>query len=239
MTYEEYELFIKSHFEKALFKSLKKRILIQHQRDHEAIDGSTFNIDLSYTFEAGGLRYLTIIECKNWKNPVGRDQVMTFESKRQSLKAHKAVIVTATGFQRGAIEYAENNNIGLYRITSSGEVFAVSNFVGNYQHFLSNLEKLSTIDGNLIHKMQGYGIIAPRRGIVEYFKQRFHMDPFEMRAKSIQFKSRLYLEGLSKVPADWDDEYELVETCGLDLVLQNGNEIRIINALIGLSTAES
>ena len=47
----------------------------------KGLSGENYQIDVYYEFERAGVRHRVIIECKDWKHPVKREQVNTLESK--------------------------------------------------------------------------------------------------------------------------------------------------------------
>ena len=71
-----------------------------------------------YTFDGiarfeilGGAQFLVLIECKRHRRPVERLHVMALHQKLRDVGAHKALIFSTGGFQRGAIEYAHAHGI--------------------------------------------------------------------------------------------------------------------------------
>jgi len=233
LTYYEYELLVKQHFEREIERSLRKRIIIKHQQNLVSPDGNSFNIDLSYRFKVGAINYLTIIECKHWTSTIKKDVVLSLAAKKDSLKAHKAILVTTIGFQKGAIQYAKKNGIGLIKITSSGSVEMVNHFVGNYGAYSDELGKKSKLEDftNLV----SLGIITPNTSVENYFEAKFGIEA--QRALHNYLRAGKFPpKGLFKnVPINWSDNYVKIETCGLNIVLSSENLIRQINLLIVFS----
>ena len=60
--------------------------------------------------------FLVLFECKRHKSPVKREHVMVLHAKLQSTGAQKGVIVAASGFQSGALEYAQAHGIACVRL---------------------------------------------------------------------------------------------------------------------------
>jgi restriction system protein len=52
-----------------------------------------------------------LVECKRHSRPVERDDVLALESKLRDVGAHKAMLFSTAGFQRGALEYATERGI--------------------------------------------------------------------------------------------------------------------------------
>lgn len=108
-------------FERLVLQQFKRNreisnLEITHRELHEAADG-TYEIDLTLRFTAfGGPEFMTLVECKHHKNPIKRDLVMVLNQKKESLRAHKAILCASIGFQSGAIEFAEEHGIATARV---------------------------------------------------------------------------------------------------------------------------
>ena len=59
----------------------------------------------------GGALFRILVECKRWNRPVGRDVVLAHAMKLQNTAAHKGMIFSTSGFQKGAIEAATEHGI--------------------------------------------------------------------------------------------------------------------------------
>lgn len=86
-----------------------------HDTKIERYDG-TYQIDVYAEFEALGAQIKVLVECKRYKNKVERKTVQLLNGKLQSTGAHKGMIFATSGFQTGAIEYAEAHGIALIRV---------------------------------------------------------------------------------------------------------------------------
>ncbi|MEQ3410643.1 restriction endonuclease [Klebsiella aerogenes] len=76
-------------------------------------EGSSYQIDVYYEFEMAGIRHRVAVECKNRSRPLERDSVLAFHSKIHQCCLSHGIIVSAGGFQTGAREFAEKNNVTL------------------------------------------------------------------------------------------------------------------------------
>ena len=84
---------------------------VTHLRKVEG-DSGEYEIDVMAEFEVfGGALVKVLVECKRYKNPVKRDVVMVLESKIRDTSAHKGMVFSTSGFQKGAIEFAQNRGI--------------------------------------------------------------------------------------------------------------------------------
>lgn len=76
-------------------------------------EGSSYQIDVYYEFEMAGIRHRVAVECKNSSRPLERDSVLAFHSKIHQCCLSHGIIVSSGGFQKGAREFAEQNNVTL------------------------------------------------------------------------------------------------------------------------------
>jgi len=76
-------------------------------------EGSSYQIDVYYEFEMAGIRHRVAVECKNRSRPLERDSVLAFHAKIHECSLSHGVIVSSGGFQKGAREFAEKNNVTL------------------------------------------------------------------------------------------------------------------------------
>jgi len=85
-------------------------------REKVAASDGQYEIDVTASFRALGVRFLVLIECKCWTGPVKRDHVPSLEGKRQSIGAQKAMLFTTSSFQPSAIEFANAHGIALVAV---------------------------------------------------------------------------------------------------------------------------
>ena len=58
-----------------------------------------------------GAKFVVVVECKRYREAVKRDAVLALHSKLKDVGAHKAMMFSTRGFQKGAIKYASANGI--------------------------------------------------------------------------------------------------------------------------------
>jgi hypothetical protein len=61
-------------------------------------------------------RITRLVECKRWKDPVGRDRLDVLATSIEALGAQNGAIFTTTGFEEGAIAYAKGKGIALFLV---------------------------------------------------------------------------------------------------------------------------
>ncbi|WP_281557008.1 restriction endonuclease [Thalassomonas sp. RHCl1] len=115
MTHQEYEQHVSNiiknieSFNNATIATNKKIAGIQQP--------GTYEIDVSVTFQIDDiLSFHLIIECKKWKRPVDRPVVQKLVQTRGAISAHKAAIVSPSGFTREAVAVAKAHGIALWVI---------------------------------------------------------------------------------------------------------------------------
>jgi hypothetical protein len=91
-------------------------VKVSHDQTLTGSSGATRQIDVVIEHKKGPYTYLTLIECKYWKESVKREQIDVLHASMLDLNASKGVFFTTKGFQRGAKKYAESKGITLYRI---------------------------------------------------------------------------------------------------------------------------
>jgi len=90
----------------------QKKAYYSRDRDSDIITDISIE---TYLPEADTFSLLTIIECKNLEHKVPVDDVEEFDSKINQLGEHntKGILITKTGFQRGALKVGKSKKFGL------------------------------------------------------------------------------------------------------------------------------
>jgi restriction system protein len=73
----------------------------------------TYEIDITARFEALGVEFLVLVECKRYSGSVERDVVQVLHSKVLAAGAQKGVLFSTGYFQSGAVRYARQHGIAL------------------------------------------------------------------------------------------------------------------------------
>ena len=77
----------------------------------KGVDGLEGEIDVYYEFQHLNLTYKVAIECKDWNKPVTAKEVRDFYSKVERLSNVSAVIISTSGYQSDAVEWAKGRGI--------------------------------------------------------------------------------------------------------------------------------
>ncbi|MDJ0901577.1 MAG: restriction endonuclease [Xenococcus sp. MO_188.B8] len=86
----------------------------------ETIEGRQF--DVTIRFKQGLYSYLTLIECKKYKNPISVDKIDSFVTKSRDANANKAIIISTSGFQSGCLKVAKRHSIELFTLKETVQV---------------------------------------------------------------------------------------------------------------------
>jgi len=74
--------------------------------------GGEYKIDIFVKFTVlGGAEFKVLVECKHKGRRVERADALVLESKLRDVGAHKGVIFSTSGFQKGALKYAATRGI--------------------------------------------------------------------------------------------------------------------------------
>jgi len=131
-------------------------------------DGGEYEIDVLARFSIfGGAEVTVLIECKKYKNPVKRDLVMVLESKLRDTKAQKAMLFSTSGFQSGAIQFAQKHNIALLKVSdestsylTKAQSFVVPQQTGSYVGWLIHETENESIGMRLVSKEEPHALNA-------------------------------------------------------------------------------
>jgi hypothetical protein len=83
---------------------------------------TTHQIDVYWEFEVGGIKYSTVVQAKDWTQPVNQAELIKFKGVLDDIPGQpKGVFVTKTGFQSGARELADKSGILIYELRKASE----------------------------------------------------------------------------------------------------------------------
>ena len=92
-----------------------KDFTIEHNVKQEAPDG-TYQLDIIASFTALDVQLKILCECKQYTSQVKRERVEILEGRLKSLGMHKGILLSTSGFQSGAIQYAKVHGIALIQV---------------------------------------------------------------------------------------------------------------------------
>ncbi len=87
---------------------------VHHKRAYTGrVSQRKIQVDVSFNYTIAGADILFLVECKCYGHTVAVDDVEEFHSKLDDIGAHKGIMVTTVGFQKGAIKTAKGRGIAL------------------------------------------------------------------------------------------------------------------------------
>ncbi len=89
---------------------------VEHNVTEAGKSGAPRQTDVKFTHRAGGHTYVTLVECKRWKEKVSRDRIDVLASSKRDLNAAKGVMFTTAGYEPGAEAYAKQEGIELFTV---------------------------------------------------------------------------------------------------------------------------
>jgi hypothetical protein len=122
-TSRDYELLVHKIIGQAMSGIIRvKDLEILHNTKIKGLSGYEHQIDAAYRFKIWKTEILVLVECKQYDRNAGIDDLLEFRSRIEDIKAHKGIFVTSSGFQSGAIRFAEANRIALLVIRKTASV---------------------------------------------------------------------------------------------------------------------
>lgn len=98
-------------------------------------DDGSYQIDGVIRFDVMGVHFITLVECKHYKDPISREKIQVLYDKIRATGAHKGILISTSNFQSGAIEYAGKHGIALVQITEAGTKFEMRGRVNVIQAY--------------------------------------------------------------------------------------------------------
>lgn len=115
LTPQEYELAVKGILDRSGLDIVEFRS--KHLEKVAGVDGS-YVIDVTVRFRALGANFFVLVECKQEHRKVERKDVQILNDKIRSTGAQKGMLFSVSGFQNGAIEYADVHGIALVQLAN-------------------------------------------------------------------------------------------------------------------------
>lgn len=139
--------------------------------------GGDYRIDVLVRLNIfGGAIVAILVECKHQRRPVERDEAMVLEAKLRDVGAHKGMLFSTSGFQKGAIQYATAHGIATIAVVN-GKWLYETRGIGNepeepppwarYDRF-AGLRMTSTDNGISCHTIESGSV----DGLQEWLAER-------------------------------------------------------------------
>lgn len=112
---------------------------VQHDVKLPGPDGER-QIDVLVTHEHANSKYLTVIECRDFKGKLTVTHVDAFSSKLKDVRASKGIMVSRNGFSKTAIQKAQRLGIELCMVDCADKV--LKNRIKEIQIVISFIQKI-------------------------------------------------------------------------------------------------
>jgi hypothetical protein len=121
MDYREYELLIRAIFQQLADQDYVPNILVEHNVTKQGRT-TEHQIDVYWKFKLAGIIHQVVVQAKNWATPVDQGEVLKFEAVLRDLPGQpRGIMVTASGYQKGALEVATAHGIKLYELNEEAQ----------------------------------------------------------------------------------------------------------------------
>ena len=126
--------------------------IVRHNHHVKGKSGRRRQLDITISKKVGIYSILIVIECKNYKRPVGIERVEAFVTKLRDVGASQGVIASNSGFDEGAKAIARENSITLvsYRKAEDIDWHSLVGSRAKVKAIVTGIERrsLSIIDEN-------------------------------------------------------------------------------------------
>ncbi len=114
-----YELITQQIFQEILDQDSVRTIQVKQNITLQG-KSATHQIDVFWDFETGGICYATVVQAKDWSTPVNQGELLKFKAVLDDLPGQpRGIVVTRSGYQSGAREFAHAHGILLYELTET------------------------------------------------------------------------------------------------------------------------
>jgi hypothetical protein len=140
-TGRDYESLVEVVFTQLLEQDSVKNIVIEKNK---ILQGKTTSheIDVYWEFFAGGIKYSTIIQAKDWEQKVPQGEMLKLKAIIDDLPGQpRGIFITKTGYQSGAMDVAKANGIITYELrepTDKDWEGRIKTIVLNFKAYIPN-----------------------------------------------------------------------------------------------------
>lgn len=184
-----YELITQQIFQEILDQDSVRTVKVKH---NVTLRGKTIShqLDIFWEFDLAGIRYATVVQAKDWSTDVDQGELLKFKAVLDDLPGQpRGIVVTRTGYQRGAGEYARANGILLYQLTEVPDPPPQPSIVVTYLSYAT--WRITAIVDSSCHTLEIATFIP------EFSNTEFHADQAWLRGVEARFGSRVAKEVLS------------------------------------------
>lgn len=147
----EYEKFTQEVYQTLVNTDVVNSTNVKHNIQLVGKSGQAHQIDVYWEYKIAGVVQCVAIECKNYNKPVPIGKVRDFHSVISDLNNVAGVMVTKSGYQKGAKEYAAHYGINLKELRTPKQGEAI---IGEVELFIkaSITHRLFVVDEEYARK---------------------------------------------------------------------------------------
>ncbi len=139
---DKYEILVKNLLSSQLLEGCPAtNFKVFHGKKYIGKSGQQYAIDVSAEFKIAQVNFLVLVECKYYSRNVDIGDVLKFAARIEDISAHKGILVSTVGFQKGAIKFAKANGIALVKASDLGWVPYIGDPVIPLQNLITQLQK--------------------------------------------------------------------------------------------------
>ncbi len=109
----DYELLTKEIYQKILQSEDVTNVDVKHDTQIKGRSGVDHQVDISWQFKQAGLQHTVLIECKNYASTITLEKIRNFFAVLHDIGNCRGIMVTKTGYQEGALQFANFYGIDL------------------------------------------------------------------------------------------------------------------------------
>jgi hypothetical protein len=117
----DYELLVREIYQQLLAQDEVPNIVVEHDALKQGI-ATKHQIDVYWEFRLGGLIHRVAVQAKQWARPVDKGELLKFKGVLADLPGTLGVMVTAQGYQVGALDVAATYGIKI-QLTHRDDAF--------------------------------------------------------------------------------------------------------------------
>jgi hypothetical protein len=130
MNSREYELLVREIYQQMLEQDKVQNIVVEHDVLKQGI-ATVHQIDVYWEFLSGGIVHRVAVQVKQWERPVDKGAMLTFKGVLDDLPGTVGVMVTANGYQQGALEVARKYGITICELKRETQPQPIAISVGS------------------------------------------------------------------------------------------------------------
>src|SRR5580700_6902033 len=117
MKSRDYELLVREIFQQLLNQDYVPNIVVEHDVERQG-RSTSHQIDVYWEFKLGGIIHRVVVQAKDWAKSVDQGELLKFQAVLSDLPGQpRGIVVTAQGYQQGALQVAAAHGIKIYELT--------------------------------------------------------------------------------------------------------------------------